>query len=102
VWTLGEIITAGLGAAIVADLAPPSMRGRYSGAYGAIWACAYLLGPLGGTRLLALGAVALWLACGLLATAAAAGLLVLAPAIRRRSRAARLAGGGTGAPDKEL
>jgi hypothetical protein len=36
----------------------------------------------------------LWLSCGLLATAAATGLLVLAPAIRRRSRAARLPGGG--------
>jgi hypothetical protein len=49
VWTLGEIITAGLGAAIVADLAPVPMRGRYSGAYGAVWSAAYLLGPLGGT-----------------------------------------------------
>jgi MFS family permease len=96
VWTLGEIITAGLGAAIVADLAPPSMRGRYSGAYGAVWAAAYLLGPLGGTRLLALSPVALWLTCGLLATAAAAGLLLLAPAIRHRSLAARLAGTGDG------
>lgn len=102
VWTLGEIITAGLGAAIVADLAPPSMRGRYSGAYGAIWAAAYLLGPLGGTRLLALSPAALWLTCGLLATAAAAGLLALAPAIRRRSRAARLTGTEGGEPDKEL
>src|SRR5215471_16173340 len=46
VWTLGEIITAGLGAAIVADLAPPTMRGRYNGAYGAIWATAFLLAPL--------------------------------------------------------
>ena len=90
VWTLGEIITAGLGAAIVADLAPPSMRGRYSGAYGAMWSAAYLLGPLGGTRLLALSPAVLWLTCGLLATASAAGLLVLAPAIRRRSHAARL------------
>jgi MFS family permease len=98
VWTLGEIVTAGLGAAIVAGLAPPSMRGRYSGAYGAIWATAFLLAPLGGTRLLALGPAALWLSCGLLATAAATGLLVLAPAIRRRSQAARLPGGGLAGP----
>jgi MFS family permease len=102
VWTLGEIITAGLGAAIVADLAPPSMRGRYSGAYGAVWATAFLLAPLGGTRLLALSQAALWLACGLLATASAAGLLVLAPAIRRRSHAARLSGGRHDEPDKQL
>jgi MFS family permease len=88
VWTLGEIVTAGIGAAIVADLAPASMRGRYSGAYGAIWSAAYLLGPLGGTRLLALGAPVLWLTCGLLAAAASAGLLALGPAIRRRSQPA--------------
>ena len=102
VWTLGEIITAGLGAAIVADLAPPSMRGRYSGAYGAVWSTAYLLGPLGGTRLLALSPAVLWLTCGLLATASATGLLVLAPAIRRRSHAARLSGDGRDEPDKQL
>ena len=102
VWTFGEIITAGLGAAIVADLAPPSMRGRYSGAYGAVWAAAFLLAPLGGTRLLALGQAVLWLACGLLATASAAGLLVLAPAIRRRSHAALLSAAGRDEPDKQL
>jgi len=89
VWTLGEIITAGLGATIVADLAPPSMRGRYSGGYGAIWSTAYLLAPLGGTRLLALGPAVPWLTCGLLTTAGAAGLLALAPAIRRRAQAAK-------------
>ena len=102
VWTLGEIITAGLGAAIVADLAPPSMRGRYSGAYGAMWSAACLLGPLGGTRLLALSPAVLWCTCGLLATASAAGLLVLAPAIRRRSHAARLSADGRDEPDKQL
>jgi len=32
-----------------------------------------------------------WLACGLLTVAGAAGLLALAPAIRRRSQAARAA-----------
>ena len=84
VWTIGEIVTAGLGAALVADLAPPSMRGRYSGAYGAVWSAAYLLGPLGGTRLLELGAPVLWVTCGLLGAATAAGLLALRPAIRRR------------------
>jgi MFS family permease len=88
VWTLGEIVTAGLGAAIVADLAPASMRGRYSGAYGAVWSAAYLLGPLGGTRLLALGAPVLWVTCGLMGGGTALGLLALGPAIRRRSRAA--------------
>jgi MFS family permease len=89
VWTLGEIVTAGLSAAIVADLAPASMRGRYSGAYGAIWSAAYLLGPLGGTRLLAIGAPALWVTCGLLGVGSAAGLLAIRPAIGRRYQSVR-------------
>jgi dipeptide/tripeptide permease len=84
VWTIGEIITAGLGAALVADLAPASMRGRYSGAYGAVWSAAYLLGPLGGTHLLELGAPVLWVTCGLLGAGTAAGLLAMRPAIARR------------------
>jgi hypothetical protein len=46
--------------------------------------------------------VVLWLGCGLLATASPTGLLVLAPAIRRRSHAARLSGGGHGEPDRQL
>ena len=87
VWTLGEIVTAGLGAAIVADLAPSHMRGRYSGAYGAVWSAAYLIGPLGGTRLLALGASFLWLGCACLGAGAALGLLALGPSIRRRAQA---------------
>jgi MFS family permease len=50
VWTLGEIVTAALGSAIVAGLAAVPERSRYSGAYGAVWSAAYLLGPPGGTR----------------------------------------------------
>jgi len=85
VWTLGEIITAGLGAAIVSELAPVHMRGRYNGVYGAIWSAAYLAAPLGGTRLLTIGAPALWLTCACLGGVAATAMLALGPAIRRRS-----------------
>jgi MFS family permease len=85
VWTLGEIVTAGLGAAIVSELAPAHMRGRYNGVYGAIWSAAYLVAPLGGTRLLAIGAPVLWLTCACLGGVAAASMLALGPAIRRRS-----------------
>ena len=87
VWTLGEIVTAALGSAIVAGLAAVPERSRYSGAYGAVWSAAYLLGPPGGTRLLTLGARAvgdLWPR----GRGATLGLLALGPAIRRRSRAA--------------
>jgi hypothetical protein len=50
-----------------------------SGAPGAIWSTAFLLAPLGGTRLLALGPAVPWLACGLLAAAGAAGCLPWRP-----------------------
>ncbi|MEU5881601.1 MFS transporter [Spirillospora sp. NPDC047279] len=88
VWTLGEIIAASVIQAVVADLAPPHLRGRYSGLYGMAWSGGFLLAPLGGTQLLAVGAPALWLTCLALGLAAAAGQLALGPAIRRRRVAA--------------
>lgn len=85
VWTLGEVFTAGTAGAIVADLAPVHLRGRYSGMIGAAWSLGYLLAPLGGTRLLVLGAPVLWLTCSGLCAAASVSLLALGPAIRSRS-----------------
>jgi MFS family permease len=84
VWTLGEILVASVGQAIVADLAPVHLRGRYGGLWGIAWSGGFLLAPLIGTRLLAAGAPVLWLSCAVLSAAAAAGQLLLAPAIRRR------------------
>ncbi|GAA2168277.1 MDR family MFS transporter [Actinomadura napierensis] len=88
VWTLGEIIAASVLQAVVADLAPPHLRGRYSGLYGMAWSGGFLLAPLGGTQLLGAGGPALlWPSCAALAFTAAAGQLALAPAIRRRRAA---------------
>ncbi|WP_318839233.1 MDR family MFS transporter [Actinomadura montaniterrae] len=88
VWTLGEITAASVLQAVVADLAPPHLRGRYSGLYGMAWSGGFLLAPLGGTQLLGAGGPALlWLSCTGLALGAAAGQLALAPAIRRRRAA---------------
>ncbi|WP_308198373.1 MDR family MFS transporter [Actinomadura terrae] len=85
VWTLGEIIAASVLQAVVADLAPPHLRGRYSGLYGMAWSAGFLLAPLGGTQLLdAGGGPALWLTCLALGLTAAVAQLALAPAIRRR------------------
>ncbi|WP_348638618.1 MDR family MFS transporter [Actinomadura madurae] len=85
VWTLGEITAASVLQAVVADLAPAGLRGRYSGLYGMAWSGGFLLAPLGGTQLLgAGGAPALWLTCAGLALGAAAAQLALAPALRRR------------------
>lgn len=85
VWTLGEIIAASVGQAIVADLAPSHLRGRYQGLFGTAWAVAALAAPLGGTALLAQGKLVLWPVCAGLAVLAGAGQLALGPAIRRRS-----------------
>lgn len=91
VWSLGEITAASVLQAVVADLAPADLRGRYSGLYGTAWSAGFLLAPLGGTQLLGLGGgAALWPACAGLAFAAAAAQFALGPAIRRR-RAAVLA-----------
>ncbi|MFI0444887.1 MDR family MFS transporter [Actinomadura sp. 6N118] len=92
VWTLGEIIAASVIQAVVADLAPAHLRGRYSGLYGMAWSGGFLLAPLGGTQLLGIGAPALWLTCLGLGLAAATALLGLGPAIRRRREQALLAG----------
>jgi predicted MFS family arabinose efflux permease len=86
IWTLGEIAIAAAGGAVVADLAPAHLRGRYLGLHGAVCSLGALLAPLGGTQLLDVGAPALWLTCGAVAGAAALGQLALAPAIRRRTR----------------
>ncbi|RCG28385.1 MFS transporter [Sphaerisporangium album] len=85
VWTLGEVITAGMGGAVVAALAPAHLRGRYSGMFGFAWSAGGLLAPLAGTRLLTLGHSVLWISVGAVGVLAAVGQLVISPAIRRRS-----------------
>ena len=59
-WTLGEIVIQSVGVAIVAELAPSHLRGRYNGAYGTAAGLAAFVAPLGGTQLLVLGAPVLW------------------------------------------
>ncbi|GII01876.1 MDR family MFS transporter [Planobispora takensis] len=85
VWTLGEIVTAGIPGAIVASLAPAHLRGRYSGMFGFSWSAGTMLAPLVGTRLLDAGPTALWLTIGAIELVAAGGLLAIGPALRRRT-----------------
>ncbi|KAB8192671.1 MFS transporter [Nonomuraea phyllanthi] len=84
VWTVGEVIQAGIAGTIVAALAPPELRGRYSGLFGFAWSLAAVLAPLLGGPLLAIGMGPLWFTIGGVGMVSAAGMLLLGPAIRRR------------------
>lgn len=76
VWTLGEILFAPVNAAVVADLSPEHLRGRYQGAFTITWALAHMSAPLLGAGLLPrFGAPAFWGGC-LLAGLAVAGAYV--------------------------
>ncbi|MEV0592554.1 MDR family MFS transporter [Nonomuraea cavernae] len=84
VWTAGEIVTAGIAGTIVATLAPPHLRGRYSGLFGFAWSAAAVLAPLLGGALLEIAPSALWFTTGGVGLVSAVGMLALGPAIRRR------------------
>ncbi len=64
VWTLGEVLQAGLLGALVAELAPVHLRGRYAGAFGVSFGLSGAVAPLAGTQLLQhAGQGALWSTC---------------------------------------
>jgi MFS family permease len=94
VWTLGEVGFNAVGPALVADIAPAHLRGRYSGVIGMAIGAAALLGPLFGTRLFdGYGEGALWAACLLTATIAAVLVAAMAPSIARRRATMALTAG---------
>lgn len=83
VWSLGEVVVAGIGASMVADLAPAHARGRYQGAFGWTWGVARFAAlTLGVALYTGLGAAALWW------TALTAGLLAAAAMLALRTRVA--------------
>jgi len=87
VWTIGEIMVLPVSNAVVADVSPQHMRGRYQGAYNFAFGTAACAAPaIGSSVMQRFGSVALW--CGALATgvAVSAGHLVLAPALTRLRR----------------
>jgi MFS family permease len=85
VWTLGEILQAGLLGALVASIAPPHLRGRYMGAFGFSFGAAAFLAPVLGTQVLArAGETALWGGGFVLCLVSGAGLLLVARAADRR------------------
>ncbi|MEV6742468.1 MFS transporter [Streptomyces sp. NPDC051104] len=91
VWTLGEIAVTTVGSTIAVGMAPPHLRGRYSGLYGFASAVAGLIAPLFGARLLAISSAALWTTCATICLIAATGQMMLASAVERRTTAAQQA-----------
>ncbi|HEY6196581.1 MAG TPA: MFS transporter [Candidatus Eisenbacteria bacterium] len=77
-WTLGEIGVLPVANALVADLAPAQIRGRYQGAYSLSFGLAVCAAPaLGSLVLERLGGSALWGGCFVLALGVALGHLGL-------------------------
>lgn len=86
VWSLGEIGYLPVASALVADLAPPELRGRYAGAYGLGFGLAGFVAPIVGPWVMqSFGSPTLWSGCLAAGAAVAAGQLALG---RARSRAA--------------
>jgi MFS family permease len=94
VWTIGEIGFNAVGPALIVEIAPPELRGRYSGLIGTAFGAAALIGPLAGTWLFGIGPDVLWLACLLTGAVAAVATLALGPAIERRRASMAVASPG--------
>ncbi|MFE4517860.1 MDR family MFS transporter [Kitasatospora sp. NPDC056783] len=78
VWTIGEILYTPTLMSLIAELSPTHARGRYQGVYSLSWSLASFVGPaVGGVLLERAGGGALWGACGVCGTVAAAGYLAL-------------------------
>jgi MFS family permease len=91
-WTIGELVGSAVGPAVVADLSPASMRGRYQGTFTFTFSVAALVAPVaGGWVYDHWGSDTLWLGCGAVSVAAAVGHLVAGPARARRLEALRSA-----------
>ena len=85
VWTLGEIGFNAVAPALIADIAPAHLRGRYNGAFGLAFGLSGMIGPLAGTTVLShLGRSVLWGSCFGACAIAGAASLALGPAIKRR------------------
>lgn len=76
--TVGEMIVAPVGQALVARFAPEEMRGRYMAVFGYSWGISFMIGPyLAGTVLDNFDPRLLWYAAGIIGTLAVIGFLGL-------------------------
>jgi MFS family permease len=89
-WTVGEVVGFPVAAALVADLAPVDLRGRYQGAFSMSWGVAFTISPLlGGEVMTRFGSRTLWLGCLVVGAFVALGHLAVAGPRRRRLAASR-------------
>ena len=85
IWTLGEIAFFPTASALVADLAPTDMRGRYQGLFSMTGGLAAVMAPaLGGFALEHAGRSVLWTACAALGAIAAGLEIALGSGLRQR------------------
>jgi MFS family permease len=91
IWTIGEIGFNAVEPALIAEIAPPDLRGRYNGLIGTAFGASALLGPLAGTWLYGIDPDLLWSVCLAAGAVSAAATLALGPAITRRQQLVRAA-----------
>ncbi|MCX4982265.1 MFS transporter [Streptomyces sp. NBC_00572] len=86
VWSLGELVVAGIAAGVVANLAPAHARGRYQGAFSWTWGVARFAAlTLGVATYTTLGPSALWWTALVAGTATAAATLTLTARVKART-----------------
>ncbi|MFE0651881.1 MFS transporter [Streptomyces sp. NPDC059534] len=86
VWSLGEVVVAGIAAGLFANLAPSHARGRYQGAFSWTWGVARFAAlTLGVAAYTTLGPTTLWWTALIAGTTAAAATLALTAQVNRRA-----------------
>jgi MFS family permease len=86
--TIGEMVVAPVGQALVAKFAPEEMRGRYMAVFGYSWGISFMIGPyLAGVVLDNFDPRFLWYAAGIIGTLAVMGFLGLHRRVEAREDA---------------
>ena len=86
--TIGEMVVAPVGQALVAKFAPEDMRGRYMAVFGFSWSIPFAIGPyLAGQILDNYDPRFLWYAAGMIGVLAVMGFLALHRHVEAREEA---------------
>ena len=89
-WTFGEMMGSPASSALIAELSPAALRGRYQGISSLSWSAGSALAPImGGLVQQHLGSTVLWLGCAGIGIVAAAGQVASGPARERRAATLR-------------